>query len=253
MASMSSALPQALKVFGLICVIAFGAIALHRWRRSHSDVWEALGLTLDRNAALELCVGALIGTVAMLGVLYVESLAGLLHVKSVEFAGHHLVISASSYLLSAFMEELLTRGLLLSGLILVLRTRSVAVLVMAGIFGLLHAANPHATLLSVFSNAMGGVVYAIAFLGSKRLWLGTGVHFAWNYVQGPILGFPVSGGSAPWGGLLSQSITGPTWLTGGAYGPEGGLIAIAFRVVALSLTILWCVRATSRHLLASPG
>lgn len=250
MVSITSALPHWLKFFSFLCVILFGAIALLRWKRSHVNTWEALGLTLDWNAALELCVGALIGTLAIAGVFYAELMMGLLHVKSFDFAGHHLVTSASSYLVSAFVEELLSRGLLLSGLILVLRKRSIAVLVMAAIFGLLHAANPHATVLSVFSNALGGVVYALAYLGSNRLWLGTGMHFAWNFVQGPVLGFPVSGSIMPWGGLLSQGVTGPISLTGGAYGPEGGLIAIAFRFVALSLTILWCVWARSRQPLA---
>jgi hypothetical protein len=90
----------------------------------------------------------------------------------------------------------------------------------------------------------------VAFLGSKRLWLGFGIHFSWNFVQGVVLGFPVSGGVMP-GSVFSQSVSGPDWLTGGAYGPEGGLIAIGFRFVVAGLVVGWLLYG--KHVTARIG
>jgi CAAX protease family protein len=188
---------------------------------------------VERRIAVEFCVGVLIGTTAMLGIFWVESLSGLVQVTAFEPNSHHILKSASSYLVSGFLEELISRGLLLSGLILITRRPWAAIALMTamfGFFGFCMQRIPMPPHLSVLSNAMGGVVYGVAYLGTKRLWLGTEIHFAWNFVRGAVLGFPVSGGIIPWGGLFTQSIHGPGWLTGGAYGPEGGLISILCRV-----------------------
>lgn len=112
--------------------------------------------------------------------------------------------------------------------------------------------NAHATPLSVLSNALGGAIYAVAYLGSNRLWLGFGVHFAWNFVQGPVLGFPVSGGVMP-EAVFNQFVSGPDWLAGAAYGPEGRLIAIGFRFLAASLVVAWLVYSKQLTNLSVPA
>src|SRR2546423_1099391 len=61
-----------------------------------------------------------------------------------------------------------------------------------------------------------------------------------DFVQGPILGFPVSGSASA--GLVSHSLEGDIYLSGGDYGPEAGLIGIVFRFVAMALVFLWCHR-----------
>ena len=64
-----------------------------------------------------------------------------------------------------------------------------------------------------------------------------GVHFAWNAVQGLVLGFPVSGLNPP--GLLQQAATGPVWLTGGSYGPEAGLVGLCARILVIIMILAW--------------
>jgi len=235
----TSTVAQVLRVLGILAVFVFAAAAGFRWKRENIDPRKPLGLTLDAMAGVEFLVGALIGTLAMVGTLSVEFLSGWVQVKAAGLTGHHIMRSASSYLFSVFIEELLCRGLLLSGLAMFVRRRWIAVALMAGIVGVLHGANPHATALSTFSNALGGVIYALAYLDSRRLWLGTGIHFAWNFIQGPVLGFAVSGGVMPWGGLFAESVKGPDWLTGGPFGPEGGLVCVGFRIVVAGLILVW--------------
>jgi membrane protease YdiL (CAAX protease family) len=115
--------------------------------------------------------------------------------------------------------------------------RALAILLSALAFGCIHLSNPGASLLSVLGNSLGGVMYGVAFLCGGSLWLAIGLHFAWNFVQGPLLGFPVSGMAA--GGLQQVHDVGPAWLSGGAYGPEAGLAGIAFRFVIVALVLLW--------------
>jgi hypothetical protein len=81
-------------------------------------------------------------------------------------------------------------------------------------------------------------MYAIAFLDSGRIWLGWGLHFAWNFFQGSILGFPVSG-MTEGGSLIQQAAVGPEIITGGAYGPEAGLVGMSFRFVVIGLLYAW--------------
>lgn len=159
-------------------------------------------------------------------------------------------------LLTALKEELLMRGMLLSGLLRLLRGRAaLAIGISALAFGLIHLSNPAASALSVLGNTLGGVVYGLAFVLTGRLWLPIGLHFAWNFVQGPILGFPVSGIAE--GGLLQVQDLGPAWLTGGGYGPEGGAVGIAFRFVVIAAVLAWTAlsvhRQRGREALPFPG
>ena len=109
------------------------------------------------------------------------------------------------------------------------------------LFGYVHLNNDHATFLSAFSNGLGGVMYGLAFVYTRKIWFPWALHFAWNYVQGPILGFPVSGFNVE--GILKLNILDHSWFSGGLYGPEGGIVGIAFRLIVILLIVLWIKRS----------
>ncbi|WP_306600416.1 CPBP family intramembrane glutamic endopeptidase [Geothrix sp. 21YS21S-2] len=224
----------------LLAALGFGAFAFIRWRRNGIRILDGLGLRGGRAALADFLAGLLIAGVAMVGIFLIESgLSGIRashdHAVSSAFL---LFRQASGMLLTALKEELLMRGLLLSGLVLALRGRLAwAVALSAASFGLIHLCNPGASAMSVFGNALGGLIYGMAFVSSRQLWLSFGLHFGWNFAQGPLIGFPVSG--LPAGGLQRLADLGPAWLTGGAYGPEAGLIGICFRFVIIALVVLY--------------
>jgi hypothetical protein len=112
-----------------------------------------------------------------------------------------------------------------------------AILISAGIFGYAHINNPGASYFTAFGNALGGLMYGIAFLGGRNIWLPIGMHFGWNFFQGALFGFPVSGTQPD--GLILQQPAGMDLLTGGAFGPEGGLIGMSFRFVVIALTLYY--------------
>ena len=104
-------------------------------------------------------------------------------------------------------------------------------------FGFAHAFNPGANVLSCLAVAVeGGGLLTAAFVLTRNLWFPIGIHWAWNFFQGPVFGLPVSGTHWP-SSLLEASVQGPIPWTGGAFGPEAGLPAVIF-ATGLSLTIL---------------
>ena len=228
----------AIEIATYIVAVAFGAFAIFRWRRRGASIPAGLGVSIDRGTVADLGMGLLITTAAMIGIFSLELAAGGIRSTGAPFDPVALSQFGLILAVAAFVDEFVMRGMLVSGLALLLGGRALtAVLISAVLFGMTHMMNPGASALSVVSNSLGGVIYGLAFIRTRRIWLGLGLHFAWNFVQGPILGFPVSGHLM--GGVLRVVEIGPGWLTGGAYGPEAGAVGIAFRFIIIAAVIAW--------------
>jgi hypothetical protein len=101
-----------------------------------------------------------------------------------------------------------------------------------------HLTNPSANYIAILNTVLAGIWFSVAYLKTRTLWLAFGLHLAWNWVQGAILGLPVSGiteiTTAP---AFLPTNTGSTILTGGDYGIEGG-IACTIAVI-ISILLIW--------------
>ncbi|MFC7249065.1 CPBP family intramembrane glutamic endopeptidase [Halomicroarcula sp. GCM10025324] len=217
------------------------------------------GLELDRqwwrDAAFGLALGVALPTV----VLVVELTAGLVTITGVLVtesggpigfggtgAATRLVLLAVFFLVQATTEEVLVRGYLLTnaaeglaGAFGKWRATVVATVLTGALFGVLHATNPSASLLSVTNITLYGVLLGACYVLTGRLGIAAGFHVAWNYTLG-LYGFPVSG--IPTGAaLLGTETTGLPLVTGGSFGPEGGLVALPLLVVG-SGALAWWVR-----------
>ena len=147
----------------------------------------------------------------------------------------------------AVVEEILFRGILYRLPERALRTR-IALIVSSAIFALAHLPNDGVTLLGVVNTALAGLLFAAAYLATRRLWLPIGAHFAWNFVSDGVFSLPTSGHPAR--GMLQGQLSGPEWLTGGAYGLEA---SIATFIVMGAATILLLRRAQrAGHFLPKP-
>lgn len=214
-----------------------GFVAVQHWRRTQIPWWEGLGLRFDVWTLCDLGVGLLISGLVMVGIFVVGWMLGLLRVDGLHPPDVGFWAELLKRAAFAFEEEFIFRGLMLGGLALLFRRSWLALGVMAALFGLAHAGNPSASVLSVFGNGLDGLLYGIAFLWSGRIWLPFAVHFGWNAFQGPVVGFPVSGFDL--GGLVTQQAVGSTLVTGGSYGPEGGLLGRLAWLIALALVVGW--------------
>ncbi len=106
-----------------------------------------------------------------------------------------------------------------------------AILILSVLFGAIHLSNPNSTWVGAANTALVGIPFSIAYLRTRMLWLPIGMHFAWNFLLGFVLGLPVSGITFPVS-LLRAEVTGSELLTGGEYGPEGGVLATGVIVLA---------------------
>jgi membrane protease YdiL (CAAX protease family) len=204
---------------------------------------DELGLT---GALRELGGGVLFGALLFCLVIGVLAALGLYSIGGLN-PPPVLVLSLSISMISGFVEEVLFRGVLFRIVEESLGTW-IALGISAVLFGLLHLGNPNATLAGAVAIAIeAGVLLAAAYAFTRRLWLPIGIHFAWNFTQGGIFGVAVSGNEIP--GLLLGRLTGPAWLSGGAFGAEASVVAV---VLCLAAGVLFIAKAVERGQVVKP-
>lgn len=108
----------------------------------------------------------------------------------------------------------------------------------SALFGLSHMANGHATIFSVFTTLLAGLLLSLPYMLTGELGLSIGLHLTWNLFQANVYGFAVSGATQSTH-LLSVEVVGPAAWTGGAYGPEVGLIGLVWALIGCGLIVLW--------------
>jgi uncharacterized protein len=202
--------------------------------------WRSLGWALHRGWVRDAVWGTFLGGVAVCAAALIGVAAGGTRISVTEFGGgavRTLVVSGVVFLLGAAAEEMLFRGYALQTLM-----RSwplwVALIPVSVFFALVHLANPNVAPGFTFVNTvLAGVWLGVAYWRTRSLWFPLGLHFGWNWVQGAMLGSPVSGikSIAP-NPLLSFADAGPAWIGGGAYGIEGGAACTLALVVATLFT-----------------
>ena len=140
------------------------------------------------------------------------------------------------WLLQGGTEEVATRGWLLTR-IAARANLPLAIAISSSLFGILHMGNAGVTFLSVLNIVLDGVLAGLLLVYTDSIWLVVAQHGTWNYVQGNLLGFQVSGTGADASIFSFTMGSGPDWLTGGEFGAEGSLITTI--VLLASLVIVY--------------
>jgi membrane protease YdiL (CAAX protease family) len=224
-----------------------------RWldRRPFAD----FGLHFNRNWWLDFGFGLGLGAFLMLVIFLVELAAGWVTVSGVwitrnpdAFFPVALLPPLATFLAVGFYEELLSRGYQLRNLAEGLNGKALgprgalvlATLLSSAVFGMLHIVNPHASFISTFNiSVAGALLLAMGYLLTGELAIPIGVHITWNFFQGNIFGFPVSGGNFASATLFGIQQGGPDLWTGGAFGPEAGLLGLGAMLLGGLLVVGW--------------
>ena len=141
------------------------------------------------------------------------------------------------WLLQGGTEEVATRGWLLTR-IASRANLPLAIAISSSLFGFLHLGNAGVTFLSVLNIILDGFLAGLLFIYTDSIWLVVAQHGTWNYVQGNLLGFQVSGTGADASIFSFTMGSGPDWLTGGEFGAEGSIITTLVLLVSLVVVYL---------------
>ena len=200
-----------------------------------------------RRWVLELGLGLALGALLFSTAIGILAALGVYQVTGTNGWQNMLAILAGC-ILSGVLEEILIRAIVFRILERWLGSW-VALAISALIFGGLHLFNPGATLLNAAAISIeAGVLLAAAYMLTRRLWLCIGIHIAWNFTEGGIFSVAVSGGESK--GLLQSKMLGPDWLTGGAFGAEASVVALA---VCLAAGIVLLVLAIKKGHVVLPS
>jgi membrane protease YdiL (CAAX protease family) len=157
-----------------------------------------------------------------------------------------VLLTYTGWTLQGPTEEIVTRGWLLP----VLGARykpGLGIAISSLIFGLMHSLNSGFSLLALFNLVLFGLLMALYALNDGSLWGVFSIHAAWNWAEGNVFGTLVSGFNEPGGQLFVLRPVGPGWLTGAAFGPEGGLAVMLVLLAGIACVVLWGRAKNSSH------
>ncbi len=198
---------------------------------SFSDV----GVTSFKRGYKQLCLGFTFGVILITVTFISLVMTGNAEVVSwtpdfsVEILKYLLV-----FVLVGFSEEFLYRGYIITNL-RKFSSISVTMFISSIIFSLVHSQNESFHFMSFLNIVLVGLLFAYMFIKTGSLWMPIGFHISWNYFQGIVYGFNVSGLGMP--GIFTTDYPSNNLLNGGGFGPEGGLIVTA--VTLLGILYIW--------------
>lgn len=240
---------------GVIAILAaLGIAAKVLDKRPFKDY----GFHFNRAWWRDLGFGMGLGAVLMLFIFGLELALGWVKITSVPATNtsgagfwFSLLVALLTFIGVAISEESFSRAYLLRNLAEGFNGRKfnpqmalwIGYLLSAVVFGLLHLSNPNTTWVSTLNLMVAGLFLGLGFILTGELALPIGLHLTWNLFQGNVFGFPVSGTQAGVSFLTIEQ-GGPVALTGGAFGPEAGLIGLVAMGLGC-LAILWWVRRTT--------
>ena len=219
-------------VFAVAAIVPAFATAAAEHR-----TFSEYGLPLSQAFAKGFWVGVGWGAVALTALLVVMRLIGVLTFGHISLDGNHIlkfgVFWAAFFLLVALFEEFAFRGYLLFTF-----TRTAgfwpSALLLSALFGFVHHTNSGETWMGAIGAGAVGLFFCRTLQRTGNLWLAVGMHASWDWTQSFIFGVRDSGVLEP-GHLLSTSMHGPDWLTGGSAGPEGSVLLL------ILIAVLWIV------------
>jgi len=248
----------------LILAVAATVAVWYCRRRLDKKAFRSLGLKTSKRSWMDLIFGFVLSSLMAGTFLLLTLLFGLVEITGfnwgaatgdiatpVGFTGmmksftlFTLLLLFLEHLMVGYWEELVFRGYLFQnmtdGLGLI-----PAILISCLLYGAMHHLNPNATYLSSIIIILFGFLRIYGYLATGMLWLSMGMHIGWNFFQGPVFGFAASGHEkASW---LELSFSGPNWLSGGSFGPEGSLLIIPIVLLALWIMKMWSRRSKDAY------
>ncbi|SCN24440.1 CAAX amino terminal protease self-immunity [Clostridium sp. N3C] len=236
LSNIDSGLGLALNI--LQCLILILCIVLF-WKLLDKKPIRDIGMISLKKGYKDLIHGLLFGAISLLMVFAILLLSKNISLAKPLTEPNFNISLITGFILFIFVginEEMFVRGYCMTVLKQTGKT-SVVVVISSIIFSLMHALNPGMNALSYTNLFLFGLLMAYITIKSKNLWFAIGYHITWNYFEGNICGFLVSGQETS--SLFTLEKVNPNILNGGSFGPEGGLV-VTF-ILLLSFLYMWKV------------
>jgi membrane protease YdiL (CAAX protease family) len=253
MTLLQSPLAITLSTLGILVAVMASVWLAGRFldRRPFAD----FGFHMSGNWWTDLGFGLFLGAALMLLIFLIELGAGWLTVTGTFVTDNPdvpfflaILLPLIIFVAVGIYEELLSRGYHLHNMAEGFNWNAIgprwalviATLLSSALFGLAHLGNPNASFISSFNIFIAGaVILAIGYLLTGELAMPIGVHITWNFFQGNVFGFPVSGTEFGSAKFITIQQGGPDVWTGGAFGPEAGLLGLGAMLLGGALIVLW--------------
>lgn len=218
---------------GLISSAAVIGAYIYFYRRYEK---RAITEFSNKGIAKYIIIGMVTGTLLQCLTILVIIINGGFEIVAVNPVSNIIIPFTVAFSVAIF-EEILIRGIIFR--IVEEKLGSyISLFITAVIFGALHLANPHSTLLSGLCVGIeAGFLMGAAYIYARNLWFPIAIHFAWNFMQSGIFG-AITSGNEKTSSLLTTKITGSPLFTGGEFGPEGTIQAIIFCSLASILILI---------------
>ena len=201
--------------------------------------FKNLGLSLQgkgKHLGLGLLLGIGLISVGMLAL----TMAGMI---TLSYSNPNTLALATSSILFAIVavnEEIMARGYLLR-VLMESCNKYWALIISAVVFAILHGLNPNVSWVALLNLFLAGCLLGVYYIHYNNLWFSIGLHFTWNYFQGPIWGSNVCGTTTE--SLFTQQLSGNDLITGGAFGFEASLMCSALIIISIIMVEVWAKKA----------
>ena len=209
------------------------------------------GFHLNRHWWEDFAFGLTLGAFLMTVIFFIEAALGWIEIKGFLVSskipfGLAIVAGFINFVSVGIREEVLSRGYHLINIAEGLKLPAISpktALILAYIFssvvfGLMHLGNPNTTLISTINLMLAGIFLGLGYILTKELAIPIGLHITWNFFQGKVFGFPVSGLTTT-STVIAIEQKGPDLWSGGVFGPEAGLLGLLMIGLGCLLTVLW--------------
>lgn len=217
----------------LLAVLTAAVLLLRLERRPFSD----LGLSVKGHAK-GLWDGFFMAALLYLAGFGISFILGEVEVIGFQFKPLELLGSWVFFLLVALFEEILMRGYILGRLLHTGLNKFLSLFISAALFAFMHIFNPEIDFLPMLNLLLAGMMLGASYLYTRNLCFPISLHLFWNWIQGPILGYQVSGNDFTTS-LLTLRMPEENVLNGGAFGFEGSLICTVLMIVFTILIVWW--------------
>jgi len=153
-----------------------------------------------------------------------------LSVASIQFSLIDQLFYLSLFAVVSLNEEIAIRGYILQNLSSSFN-KYIALVLSSLVFMIMHIGNPNMSAVPLFNLFLAGLLLGVYYIHKNNLWFPIGAHITWNYFQGPVLGFEVSGNDVD--SIFIQSLNGSELITGGEFGFEGSIILTVFMIIGI--------------------